>query len=106
MSTSSFRAQDQMHLITPIHSAMRCSIYGTVQGVWFRASAKEQAEKLGISGWVRNEPDGTVEVFACGNPEQLELFDAWLKHGPSLAKVTQYTREDCAWQEYKGFDIL
>ena len=85
---------------------INCYISGTVQGVWFRASTKEQAEKLKISGWARNLPDGRVEVFACGTETQLELFYDWLKHGPQLAKVNACTRENLAWEEYAGFDIL
>ncbi len=85
---------------------MRCYISGKVQGVWFRASAKEQADKLGINGWARNLPDGRVEVFACGDERQLEFFYAWLKHGPQLANVTEYTRMDLPWEDYQGFDTL
>ena len=70
---------------------MRCSISGKVQGVWFRASAKEQAEQLQIRGWARNVSDGSVEVFACGTESQLELFYSWLQHGPRLARVDDHS---------------
>ncbi|KTC78266.1 acylphosphatase [Legionella brunensis] len=85
---------------------MHCYISGKVQGVWFRASAQEEAEKLGITGWVRNLADGRVEVFACGDQEQIEEYDRWLREGPSLAQVTDYVREDLAWKKYTGFDTL
>jgi acylphosphatase len=88
------------------HLSMRCYVSGTVQGVWFRASAKDEADKLEISGWARNLTDGRVEVFACGTENQLELFYSWLKHGPQLAKVNECTREHLPWEEYTGFDIL
>lgn len=85
---------------------MRCYISGKVQGVWFRASAKQQAEILELSGWARNLADGRVEVFACGEESQLELFYAWLQVGPEYAIVTDYNREDLPWEEYQGFHTL
>lgn len=85
---------------------MRCYISGKVQGVWFRASAKDQAEELKLNGWARNMPDGSVEVFACGTETELGVFYAWLQHGPKLAKVDEYTRVNVSWEEYMGFDIL
>lgn len=85
---------------------MRCIISGKVQGVWFRASAKQEAEKLMIRGWARNLHDGRVEVFACGDEKQLELFSRWLQQGPQHAKVLEFRREDLDWQECEGFSIL
>ena len=85
---------------------MRCYISGTVQGVWFRASTKEQADKLNISGWVRNLTDGRVEVFACGTEQQLELFYSWLQQGPQLAKVNEHSRENVLWEECSGFKVI
>lgn len=85
---------------------MHCYISGKVQGVWFRASAQEQAKKLGITGWARNLADGRVEIFACGNQDQLDKLDNWLKEGPPLAEVTDYIREDLTWKDYTGFDTM
>lgn len=85
---------------------MHCYISGKVQEVWFRNSTKEQAEKLKINGWVRNLADGRVEVYACGAEAQLELFDAWLQHGPQLANVTEYSREDLPWKDYTKFEVV
>jgi acylphosphatase len=82
---------------------MHCYVSGKVQGVWFRASAKGEAEKLTLTGWARNLADGRVEVFACGDENQLELFYAWLQEGPPHAKVSNCSREDLAWVEYVGF---
>lgn len=87
-------------------SCMRCYVSGKVQGVWYRASAKEQAEQLGLSGWARNLADGRVEVFACGELPQLEIFFSWLQQGPALARVDECTRENLSWQAYEGFDTL
>lgn len=89
-----------------IKSCMRCYISGKVQGVWYRASSKEQAEKLGITGWAKNMPDGRVEIFACGESHQLDVFFQWLHQGPSLANVETCTREDLAWHHYEGFDVF
>lgn len=66
---------------------MRCLVRGRVQGVFFRASAREQAERLGITGYARNLPDGAVEVLACGETESLEAFQEWLREGPRQARV-------------------
>jgi acylphosphatase len=87
-------------------SCMRCYVSGKVQGVWYRATSKEQAEKLGISGWAKNLPDGRVEIFACGESQQLDTLFQWLHQGPPLAKVEQCTREDLAWHHYEGFDVF
>ena len=62
-------------------------IEGRVQGVWFRGSTKEEAERLGVSGWVRNLPDGRVEAVAEGDDDQVERFVKWCRQGPSMARV-------------------
>ena len=85
---------------------MRCYISGTVQGVWYRASAKEQADELNLTGWARNLPDGRVEVVACGSEKQLEVFYAWLQHGPKRAKVDDCTHELFSWEHYSDFNVL
>ena len=62
-------------------------ITGTVQGVWFRESLRQEAEISGISGWVRNNPDGTVEAVFEGHPEAVDRLTTWCKRGPDRAKV-------------------
>jgi acylphosphatase len=62
-------------------------IHGKVQGVFFRASTQEKAQKLGLSGYVQNEPDGTVYLEAEGRPEMLEKLVSWLHKGPEHARV-------------------
>lgn len=62
-------------------------IYGRVQGVWFRANTKEMAEKIGVVGWVRNMPDGSVEAVFEGEDEKVEKMIEWCRHGPPLARV-------------------
>jgi acylphosphatase len=62
-------------------------ISGRVQGVWFRANTKQKAEKLGLTGWVRNTNDGCVEAVFEGEERQLEEMIKWCNKGPSLANV-------------------
>ncbi len=62
-------------------------IYGQVQGVFFRASTLEQAQSLSLTGWVKNLPDGGVEVLAEGARYALEQLVAWCRHGPPAAEV-------------------
>ena len=60
---------------------------GRVQGVFYRAHAQRAAQDLGLTGWVRNEPDGTVTAVAEGPPDRLEAFVRILRAGPPAAKV-------------------
>lgn len=77
-------------------------ISGRVQGVFFRQSAKREAEKLGIGGWARNNSDGSVEIEAEGDKAQLEEFIKWCKKGPSVAFVNNVEVE---WSDYtEGFE--
>lgn len=64
-------------------------ISGLVQGVWFRASARNRALELGLSGWVKNRHDGSVYIEAQGEEAQMMLFEQWCHHGPPLARVSQ-----------------
>lgn len=82
---------------------LHCLISGRVQGVFYRASTQRKALELGVTGWVRNLPDGRVEVFAFGDPEQLETLTNWLWQGSSIAKVTAVECEEVAWQDVTGF---
>lgn len=74
-------------------------IYGQVQGVFFRAETVRQAGSLGLVGWVRNAPDGTVEVVAEGEKEALERLYAWCQKGPSFARVERVEEK---WEAYQG----
>ncbi|WP_019623663.1 acylphosphatase [Thioalkalivibrio thiocyanoxidans] len=66
----------------------RCwHVRGRVQGVFFRASTREQAQALGLKGYARNLPDGRVEVLAVGTPDALDRLEAWLGEGPRMARV-------------------
>ncbi|MGB9734813.1 MAG: acylphosphatase [bacterium] len=80
---------------------------GRVQGVWFRASTKEIADKLGIKGWVRNLPDGSVEVDATGNADAIEEFIQWCHKGPPGARVTDVSIEYVeSMADYTDFKII
>ena len=62
-------------------------IEGRVQGVSFRQSTRDEADRLGVKGWVRNLPDGAVEAVLEGEPEAVEALVAWCHRGPRLAEV-------------------
>lgn len=74
-------------------TVIQCSIHGRVQGVGFRAWTVKTAKKLGLTGWVRNCDDGTVEAVFCGEEEAVEAMIAQCQHGPLAAKVTQVERK-------------
>jgi len=71
------------------HSAVHLVVVGRVQGVAFRARAVAEATRLGLSGWVRNRMDGTVEARAEGTPEAVDAFVAWCHRGPPAAKIEE-----------------
>lgn len=81
-------------------------ISGKVQGVWFRSFTKEQADQLGLTGWVRNLSDGRVEVLACGDKAKIAQLHEWLKVGPKLANITEVASEELPYKEYKKFDVI
>ncbi len=80
-------------------------VHGRVQGVWFRAGTKEKADELGLLGWVKNRPEGTVEIHAQGEKTQLEKFIAWCRKGTPAANVTSLDIDGAVAQEFKSFDI-
>ena len=88
---------------------MTVFVRGRVQGVGFRASAAHEARRLGVAGWVRNRPDGTVELEGRGTPAAVDALVAWLGHGPRGARVTGVdVHEETATDEIEaeaGFDI-
>lgn len=74
-------------------------IRGRVQGVYFRAAAMREARRLGITGWVRNRPDGCVELLAEGEEDAIKELSSWANHGPSSARVDHV---DVRWRGYTG----
>lgn len=84
---------------------VRLIIKGKVQGVFYRASAKEQAERLHIRGWVRNTEDGHVECLVSGPDDRVNRFIAWCRQGPSAAHVTGVDVYPSDEQQLDGFQI-
>lgn len=76
------------------HRRAHLRVYGRVQGVFFRATAQEEADRLGLAGWVRNRRDGSVELVAEGPIEALERLCAWARQGPVHARVDEVERVD------------
>ena len=66
---------------------VRVIVRGLVQGVFFRASTEEAAKERGLTGYVRNNPDGTVEAVFIGRPEDIDYILAWCRRGPKGARV-------------------
>jgi acylphosphatase len=88
-------------------AALSALVEGRVQGVAFRYSCYAEASRLGLFGWVRNTPEGDVEVWAEGNREKLECFLAWLHRGPPNARVDRVkSREATALGVYRNFSII
>jgi acylphosphatase len=83
----------------------RCLVGGRVQGVFFRASAREQAVRLGVTGYARNLPDGRVEVLACGAPQAVAQLRDWLRVGPPRAEVTGVACEPQDWRPMHNFTV-
>ena len=81
-------------------------IIGRVQGVCFRASTQKQAIKLGVSGFVKNNDDGSVKVVASAEPKILEKLVVWCRKGPIMAKVTGLMVEDLTTEKFMQFDII
>lgn len=83
---------------------LRCRVEGRVQGVFYRASTRNQARELGVSGFARNLPDGAVEVLACGDVGAVRALRDWLWEGPSHAAVEQVDCREEPFQERDGFE--
>jgi len=86
--------------------AVSLTIRGRVQGVYYRGSAQDEAERLGIAGFARNEPDGTVSAFAQGEDAAVDAFVSWCRHGPSGARVTSVDVHEESPREMKSFRVL
>jgi acylphosphatase len=78
---------------------------GRVQGVGFRASCAAVARRLGVRGWVRNRPDGRVEVAMAGSEAAVEELTSWCRHGPPAAQVRQVTITELADLAADDFEI-
>ncbi|OGS99351.1 MAG: acylphosphatase [Gallionellales bacterium RIFCSPLOWO2_12_FULL_59_22] len=84
---------------------LRLVIHGRVQGVYFRDSMRREAQNLGVSGWVRNRHDSTVEAAVQGEPADVDAIVRWARHGPDRAQVERVEIEPHEGI-YTGFEII
>lgn len=85
--------------------SLNCRVSGRVQGVYFRAWTQQQARDIGVSGWVRNVPDGTVEVLAQGSDDQLQALQSVLHQGPPAGRVDDLQCTTVDHEQLEGFEI-
>jgi len=85
---------------------VQIQVFGRVQGVYFRASTKQQAESLGICGWVRNEVDGSVQIEATGSKEQLDQLMNWCQKGPDFARVDRMEIKNMELKSFDCFEVI
>jgi acylphosphatase len=81
-------------------------IKGKVQGVYFRIAAKEEADKLGITGWVKYINEGRVEIMVSGAEEPLQQFIKWCHRGPEKAEVSNVIVTPLSDQEFDDFEVI
>lgn len=85
--------------------AFAITVRGKVQGVFFRASTRDKAKSLGLNGFVKNQPDGSVYIEASGEVEKLKQLVAWCKVGPRNAIVEKLNCKEIPDREYSSFEI-
>ena len=85
--------------------ARRVVVHGTVQAVFFRETTRKTAESHGVTGWVRNRGDGTVEALFEGTPDAVEALVAFAREGPNAAKVDRVDVEDAAPEGHDRFAV-
>lgn len=85
--------------------AFKITIKGKVQNVGFRFSTVQKAQENQITGFVRNQPDGTVYIEAEGDAQNLNRFMEWCKEGPPAAKVKDMEKEEIPLQEFSNFHV-
>lgn len=91
-----FIGLDCKYLMSKARAHLRIS--GRVQGVFFRATSRDKANSLDITGWVRNNPDGTVEAVVEGEKEKINEYIKWAHKGSSAARVDEVNVE---WEDYQ-----
>jgi acylphosphatase len=85
--------------------AVRLKVTGRVQGVSFRWYAVQEAERLGVAGWVSNEADGSVAAFVEGDDDAVDALVAWCHQGPSYARVRHVAVTEAQPTGARSFDI-
>ena len=91
--------------MTSEQTAYDVVVHGEVQGVFFRDSCRTEAESVGVSGWVRNEHDGSVRAHVEGSPEAVEALLSWMRHGPRNARVHQVDVDPTEPEGRSGFEV-
>lgn len=81
-------------------------VEGLVQGVFYRATTQTKARELGLTGFARNERDGSVTVMACGDSVAIASLQKWLWEGPTMSKVSQVVEQDCDNETFSDFTTL
>ena len=85
--------------------ARKIRLYGRVQGVFFRQWAVHQARELGVAGWVRNMPNGSVEAYLTGTDDAVVAMVERLRQGPTAARIEDVSVEDAPVEEIDGFSV-
>jgi acylphosphatase len=85
--------------------ARRVVVHGRVQGVFFRETTRRRARASGVSGWVRNNDDGSVEAWFEGDPDDVEVMVDFARRGPEGAHVERVEVEDVPATGYAGFEV-
>ena len=78
---------------------LQLTVKGRVQGVYFRASAQREARRLGLTGWVKNRADGSIEILAEGEEVAIRDLYGWAQKGPGAARVD---RVESRWRSFSG----
>jgi acylphosphatase len=86
-------------------TARRVRIEGRVQGVFFRDSCRAEAERRGVTGWVTNEPDGSVSAHLEGDPSAVAEVVAWCHEGPRHAQVERVQESEASTEGLTGFEV-
>ena len=86
-------------------TARRIVVSGRVQGVFFRDSTRRTADSRGVTGWVRNREDGTVEAHLEGAPEAVDAVIAWARRGPGRAEVTSVDVAEASPEGLGSFEV-
>jgi len=81
-------------------------VHGRVQGVFYRANTLRLAMELGLTGWVKNEPDGSVFISAEGLPQSLDRLIEWCEHGPEYARVSRVDYHETKLMNFNSFRII
>ena len=90
----------------PVIVRRRVRVWGSVQGVFFRATCAREASRRGVAGWVRNVADGSVEAVFEGEPDAVAAMTVWCRRGPDGARVDGVEAADEPPEGADGFEIV